>query len=80
MTTLAVGVCLAVEGLEPARSLKASDLLPASLLKGPTHEVAHDVGGKAARPPCQPPGLLVEGGWTQPLFVRECPRRLVAGA
>ena len=40
---LAVGVCLAVEGFEPAPSLKASDLLPASLLKGPKHEVAQAV-------------------------------------
>ena len=43
VTTLAAGVCLAVDGFEPAPSLKASGLLPASLLKGPKHEVAEAV-------------------------------------
>ena len=40
VTALAGAASVAVEGFEPAPSLKASDLLPASLLKGPKHEVA----------------------------------------
>jgi hypothetical protein len=44
-TALSVGVCLVAQGFEPPPSLKASDLLPASLLKGPKHEVAQAVKG-----------------------------------
>ena len=44
-TALAGAVCLAAESFEAPPSLKASELLPASLRKGPRHEVAEGVKG-----------------------------------
>jgi hypothetical protein len=42
-TAVAGAASFAAEGFEPLPSLKAADLLPASLLRGPKHEVAETV-------------------------------------
>jgi hypothetical protein len=51
---LAGAVAFAADGFEPLPTLKASGLLPASLLKGPKHHVAETVK-------CD--GDAVVGGW-----------------